>query len=143
MRLGDNGDMATFISNLEIINIQIGELGTRPFSADMVISKMLSNLPAVYDTFQTMWKTVAPVQQTLSNLETWLLDEERTIRKRQSENAHNHTAAYYSRSSRASGDPGRYRPFFPASGSMRSSATDDIRPPRPHLSHEQHDSRFQ
>lgn len=68
MRLGDNGDMATFIRNLEMINSQIEELGARPFSAEMVISKMLSNLPATYDTFQTMWKTVAPMQQTLFNL---------------------------------------------------------------------------
>jgi hypothetical protein len=34
-----------------------------------------------------MWKTVAPEQQTLINLQTWLLDEERAIQKRQSENA--------------------------------------------------------
>jgi hypothetical protein len=54
MRFGDNGDMATFIGDLEMINNQIEELGTRPFSEEMVISKMLSNLPAPYDTFQTM-----------------------------------------------------------------------------------------
>jgi hypothetical protein len=68
MRLGDNGDMATFIGNLEMINSQIEELGARPFSAEMVISKMLSNLPAAYDMFQTMWKGRTPTQQTLSNL---------------------------------------------------------------------------
>ena len=68
MRLGDNGDMATFIGNLEMINSQIEELGTRPFYEEMVISKMLSNLPVVYDTFQTMWKTITPKQQTLANL---------------------------------------------------------------------------
>lgn len=68
MRLGDNGDMATFIGNLEMINSQIEELGARPFSAEMVISKMLSNLPAAYDMFQTMWKGQTPTQQTLSNL---------------------------------------------------------------------------
>ena len=68
MRLGDNGDMATFIGNIELLNSQIEELGSRPFTEEMVISKMLSNLPAAYDTFQTMWKTVAPEQQTLSNL---------------------------------------------------------------------------
>ena len=104
---------------------------------------MLSNLPAAYDTFQTMWKTVAPMQQTLFNLQTWLLDEERAIRRRQLENAQNHTSAYYSRSSRAPSDPSRYRPFSSASGSMRSSAFDDSRPPRPHMSPEQHDSRLQ
>lgn len=82
MRLGDNGDMATFIGNLEMLNSQIEELGTQPFSEEMAISKMLSNLPAVYDTFQTTWKTIFPEQQTLSNLQTWLLDEERAIRKR-------------------------------------------------------------
>ena len=87
MRLGENGDMATFIGNLEMLNSHIEELGTRPFSEEMVISKMLSNLPATYDTFRTMWKTVAPEKKTLSNLQTWLLDEERAIRKRQSENA--------------------------------------------------------
>jgi hypothetical protein len=79
LRLGDNGDMATFIGNIEMINSQIEELGTTPFSEEMVISKMLSNLPATYDTFQTMWKSVAPEQRTLSNLQTMLLDEERTI----------------------------------------------------------------
>ena len=68
MRLGDNGDMATFIGNLEMLNSQIEELGTQPFSEEMAISKMLSNLPAVYDTFQTTWKTIFPEQQTLSNL---------------------------------------------------------------------------
>ena len=60
MRLGENGDMATFIGNLEMLNIQIEEFGSRPFSKDMLISKMLSNLLVVYDTFQTMWKTVNP-----------------------------------------------------------------------------------
>lgn len=54
MRLGDNGDVATFIGDLEMLNSQIEELGTRPFYEEMVISKMLSNLPAAYDTFQTM-----------------------------------------------------------------------------------------
>jgi hypothetical protein len=135
--------MATFIGNLEMINSQIEELGARSFSAEMVISNMLSNLPAAYDTFQTMWKGQTPTQQTLSNLQTWLLDEERVIRRRQSENAQNHTSTYYSRSSRAPSDPGRYRPFSSASGSMRSSAFDNIRPPHPHLSPEQHDSRLQ
>lgn len=79
MRLGDNGDMATFIGDLELLNSQIEELGSQPFSDEMLISKMLSNLPIAYDTFQTMWKTVAPAQQTLVNLQTWLLDEERSI----------------------------------------------------------------
>jgi hypothetical protein len=144
MRLGDNGDMATFIGNLEMINSQIEELGTRPFSEEMVISKMLSNLPAPYNTFQTMWKIVTPEQQTLSNLQTWLLDEERAIRRRQSEN-HQQTSAFYSasRSSRASSDSGRYHPSFPAHGNMRSPASDDIRTSRPFLTHEQIDSRFQ
>jgi len=121
MRLGENGDMATFIGDLELINSQIEELGTTPFSEEMLISKMLSNLPAAYDHFQTTWKTVNPEQQTLANLQTWLLNEERAIRKWQSETAHHHTVAYYSRSSRPSGDPGRYRPHPSASGSMRPS----------------------
>ena len=51
MRLGENDDMTTFIGNLEMLNNQIEELGSRPFSKDMLISKMLSNLPAVYNTF--------------------------------------------------------------------------------------------
>lgn len=59
IRLGENGDMVAFISNIEMLNSQIEELGTRPLSEDMVISKMLSNLPVAYDTFQTTWKTVA------------------------------------------------------------------------------------
>ena len=79
MRLGENGDMTTFIGNIEMLNNQIEELGTRPFSEDMVISKMLSNLPGAYDTFQTTWNTMAPEQQKLINLRTWLLDEERAI----------------------------------------------------------------
>ena len=143
MRLGDNGDMATFIGNLELLNSQIEELGARPFSDEMVISKMLSNLPAVYDAFQTTWKTVAPEQQTLSNLQTWLLDEERAIRKRQSEN-HPPTLAYHStaRSSRSYGDTGRSRPPFPPNhGNMRYG--DDSRAPRPFLNQEQLDSRLQ
>ena len=68
LRLGDYGDMATFIGDLELINSQLEELGTRPFSEAMVISKMLSNLPAAFDHFQTTWKTVAPEQQTLVHL---------------------------------------------------------------------------
>ena len=142
MRLGDNGDMATFIGNLELINSQIEELGQKPFSEEMVISKMLSNLPAAYDTFQTMWKTVNPEQQTLANLQTWLLDEERAIRKRQSETAHNPAAAYYSRGSRPTGDPGRYRPHSSASGSMRGTASADFRPSRPFFQTDQHDPRL-
>ena len=51
MRLGENGDMATFIGNIKMLNSQIEELGTRPFSEDMIISKMLSNMHAAYDTF--------------------------------------------------------------------------------------------
>ena len=126
-----------------MLNSQIEELGTIPFSEEMVISKMLSNLPTAYDTFQTMWKTVAPEQQTLTNLQTWLLDEERAIRKRQSENAHSHILAFYSRSSRASGNPGRYRPSFPVGGSMNAPAFDGHRAPRPFLPHEQYDSPSQ
>jgi hypothetical protein len=143
LRLGENGDMATFIGDLEMLNSQIEELGTRPFSEEMVISKMLSNLPAAYDTFQTMWKTVASEQQTLTNLQTWLLDEERSIRKRQSENTHNQTSAFYSRSSRASSHPGRCRPQFPVSGGMSGPASDNFRTPRTFLPHEQQDSPSQ
>lgn len=69
MRIGDNGDIATFIGNIEMINSQIAKLGTRPFTEEMVISKMLSNLPTTYNSFQTMWKIVAPEQQTLSYLQ--------------------------------------------------------------------------
>ena len=143
MRLGENGDMATFIGNLKMLNSQIEELGTRPFSEEMVISKMLSNLPAAYDTFQTMWKIVAPEQQTLSNLQTWLLDEERVIRKRQSETAHSHTSAFYSRSSHVSGNSGRYWPHFPTSGNASGPAPDGIRASRPFMPHEPHDSHYQ
>jgi hypothetical protein len=31
MRLGENGDMATFIGNLEMLKSQIEEFGSRPF----------------------------------------------------------------------------------------------------------------
>ena len=48
-----------------------------------------------------------------------------------SENAHSHTSAFYSRSSRASGDSGRYRSHFPASGSLSGTAPDGIRASRP------------
>ena len=92
---------------------------------------MLSNLPAIYDTFQTMWKTVNPTQQTLINLQTWLLDEERSIHKRQAENAHSHTSAYYSKSFRPSGQSRGYR-NPQASGS----------PPRPFLTRDQRESRL-
>ena len=143
MRLGESGDMATFIGNIEMLNSQIEELGARPFSEEMVISKMLSNLPAAYDTFQTMWKTVASEQQTLSNLQMWLLDEERAIRKRQSDTAHSHTSAFYTRSSRVSGHPGRYRPHFPDSGNISGPALDGAQASRPHMSHEQQDSHYQ
>ena len=143
MRLGENGDMATFIGNIEMLNSQIEELGARPFSDEMVISKMLSNLPAAYDTFQTMWKMVASEQQTLSNLQMWLLDEERAIRKRQSDTAHSHTSAFYTRSSRVSGHPGRYRPHFPDSGNISGPALDGAQASRPHMSHEQQDSHYQ
>jgi hypothetical protein len=83
-----------------------------------------------------MWKTVAPEQQTLINLQTWLLDEERAIQKRQSENAQSHTSAFYSKSSRVSGNPGRYHPNFASSGSMSGNAS------RSFLLHEQHDTHF-
>ena len=117
MRLGENGDMATFIGNLEMLNSHIEELGSGPFSEDMLMSKMLSNLHVVYDTFQTMWKTVNPTQQTLINLQTWLLDEQRSIRKRRAKNAHSHTSAYYSKSFRPLRQSGSYH-FNPrASGS--------------------------
>ena len=53
-------------ATLRMLNSQIEELGTSPFSKDMVISKMLSNLPTAYDTFQTTWKTVAPEQHAFS-----------------------------------------------------------------------------
>lgn len=142
MRLGDNGDMATFIGNIEMLNSQIEELGSRPFSEEMVISKMLSNLPAAYDTFQTMWKTVAPEQQTLSNLQTWLLDEERAIRKRQSDTTH--TSAFYSRSSRVPGHTGpRYRPPFQPNSNIGGPALDNTQASRPLLPHEHQDSHYQ
>lgn len=142
LRLGDNGDMATFIGDLEMINSQIEELGTSPFSEAMVISKMLSNLPAAYDTFQTMWKTVAPEQQTLTHLQTWLLDEERAIRKRQSENS-NHASAFYSRSQQSYGDSGRYRSTFSARGNLGGHPSDGNRTSRSFLPHEHYDPRSQ
>ena len=148
MRLSENGDMATFIGQIEMLNSQIEELGSRPFSEEMVILKMLSNLPAAYDTFQTMWKTVAPEQQTLSNLQTWLLDEERAIRKRQSDTIH--TSAFYSRSPRVPGHTGpRYRPPFQPSHNLGGPAPDNTHVSRPPPPHEQqyheprHDSHYQ
>ena len=142
MRLGENGDMATFIGDIELLNSQIEDLGTRPFSEAMVISKMLSNLPPAYDTFQTMWKTVTPEQQTLTNLQTWLLDEERAIRKRQSENTQSHASAFYSRSTRAPNSSGRYHPPFPAGGNTSTPAFEEHPPPR-QFNHEQHDPSSQ
>ena len=132
MRLGGNGDLATFIGNLEMLNSQIEELGAHLFSEEMVISKMLSNLPAAYDIFQTMWKTVASEQQTLNILQTWLLDEECSIRKRQSENMHHPASAFYSRGPRPSNHSGRYSPQSLASGGMNSPILGHYRPPRPY-----------
>lgn len=122
-----------------MLNSQIAELGTRPFSDEMVISKMLSNLPAAYDTFQTMWKTVATEQQTLVNLQAWLLDEERSIRKRQSENHHHQTSAFFSRSSQGPAYSGRLYSQSSTNGGMSSSASGHFRSPRPYSPHEQQD----
>ena len=140
MRLGENDDMATFIGKIEMLNSQIEELGARPFSEEMVISKMLSNLPAPYDTFQTMWKTVASEQQTLSNLQMWLLDEERAIRKRQTDTAQ--TSAFYSRSgsSRMTGHPGKYRSQPSDNGYVSGPAPDGS---RHHMYHEQQAPHYQ
>ena len=136
MRLGENGDMATFIGNLEMLNNQIEELGTRPFFEDTVISKMLSNHPATYDTFQITWKTVAPDQQTLINLQTRLLDEEWSIHKHQTENAQSNTSAFYSRTSRIPNHPRRHRPNFEVRESMSGNVS------RFFLPHEHHDTHF-
>ena len=143
MRLGENDDMATFIGNIEMLNSQIEELGARPFSKEMVISKMMSNPPAAYDTFQTMWKIVASEQQSLSNLQMWLLDEERAIRKRQLDTAHSHTSAFYSRSSRAPAHPGRYRPPFPDNRNTNGPAPDGAHTSRSLLCHEHQDLHHQ
>ena len=129
LRLGDYGDMATFIGDLEMINSQIEELGTKSFSEAMVISKMLSNLPVAYDTFQTMWKTVAPEQQTLAHLQAWLLDEERSIRKRQFENSTHQASAFHSRSPQPYGDSGRSRSNFPPEEIPVELYQMDIEPP--------------
>ena len=81
MRLGENSDMATFIGTIEMLNSQIEELGPKPFSKDMVISKMLSNLPAAYDTFQTTWNIVASYQHTVINLHVcgYLMENDRFV----------------------------------------------------------------
>jgi transposase InsO family protein len=69
----------------------------------------------------------------------WLLDEERAIRKRQSEAGHGHTSAYFSRSSPGSTHSGRYRPHSHTHGSSQ----DGLRGSRPFLPHEPQDLHYQ
>lgn len=137
IRLTDSNDMAR---DIELLNSQVRELGGTGFIDSMIISKLIGNLPATYDHLQTMWKSVTKDEQTLQNLQAWLLDEERYIRRRYTESLTNGSrssepTAYFSKGSPASfRSAGSFSGFNGSSGG--SGSTPAQSPPTPEQQHQ-------
>lgn len=71
-------DMASYISKLEEIVLQLADLGLE-IPEQMVISKVILSLPSEYRHFSSAWESAAKTDRTLDNLRTRLMTEESRI----------------------------------------------------------------
>lgn len=73
-----SNDMATYISQLEDLVHRLRNQGEN-ISDSMVITKLLMTLPKSYNHFLSAWESTHPDQQTLANLTSRLLMEEKRL----------------------------------------------------------------
>lgn len=74
--MSDGIDMAGFISQIEELVKQLSDLGQKVESS-MVVTKILMSLPPSYNHFHSAWESTVEANQTLDNLRTRLMIEEK------------------------------------------------------------------
>lgn len=91
--MSDDSDLAGFISEIEEIVQQLKDLDT-VIPESMVVTKITMALPPAYNHFHSAWDSVAEKEQTLDNLRSRLMIEERRM-KGQSEDQSNESSALF------------------------------------------------
>lgn len=79
----DDDDVASFISKMEEIVKQLGDLGTI-IPENMVVQRILVSLPASFNHFHSAWESTSQTEQTLNNLRTRLMIEEKRMQTQES-----------------------------------------------------------
>ena len=95
MAMGD--DINTHITKILSIGSLLKDLG-KPIDDDMVITKIMCNLPASYNNIVTAWANVPEDQQTIQNLKVRLLQLEHLLTKHSGESSGD--SAFFTRSSK-------------------------------------------
>jgi hypothetical protein len=65
---GENESVTSFMSNIEVVISQLASCGDTMFTEKAVIAKIMSSLPAEYDSLLSAWDTTAEASKTLENL---------------------------------------------------------------------------
>lgn len=86
-------DMKNHVANIKFIAHQLGEVG-RPVDEKELITKIVSTLPVAYRPFVSSWRHVPLERQTLLNLTSLILQEEREISKLTPRSDGNHELAF-------------------------------------------------
>lgn len=79
----DDIDMAAFISQIEELVKQLGELGEK-IPESMVVTKILMSLPPSYNHFHSAWESTEEKNQTLEHLRARLMIEEKRMNSQES-----------------------------------------------------------
>lgn len=75
-----NQDIDDFLGKIESITGQLKDLD-KAFDESVIMSKIICNLPAEYDSLMTAWNSMPEGQQKLDNLMLQLLKEETKLKR--------------------------------------------------------------
>jgi hypothetical protein len=78
-------EIMTHVTNIETMASQLKELDVH-VSDDEIMAKILSTLPRTFEHMETAWDSMQSNEKTLDNLRARLIQKERKIKRRQSEN---------------------------------------------------------
>ncbi len=76
----ENQDIGDFLGKIESITCQLKDLD-KAFDESVIMSKIICNLPAEYDSLISAWNNMPEGQQKLDNLTLELLKEETKLKR--------------------------------------------------------------
>jgi hypothetical protein len=100
--LGESESLASFMSNIEVIVNQLASRVDTMFTDKAIIAKVMSSLPAGYDSLLSAWDSTPDASKTLETLTLRLYQQETRIKNRaEAQSQSNKNSAYVSVSSKA------------------------------------------
>jgi hypothetical protein len=94
--LGENESLASFMSNIEVIVSQLASGGDTTFTDKAIIAKIMSSLPAGYDSLLLAWDSTPDASKTLETLTLRLYQQETRIKNRAAVASSEKVSAYVS-----------------------------------------------